>query len=83
MICTIAQTVCCGKDEAQLTRRAARIGRDLTELRDNALAGSPSEIVDKIGQYGEAGASTVYLQVLDLDDLGHLEQLAAEVLPQV
>jgi hypothetical protein len=39
--------------------------------------------VDKIGQYGEAGASTVYLQVLDLDDLGHLEQLAAEVLPQV
>jgi len=83
IIFTIAQTVCCGKDEAELTRRAARIGRDLTELRDNVLAGSPSEIVDKIGQYGEAGASTVYLQVLDLDDLGHLEQLAAEVLPQV
>jgi len=83
MIFTIAHTVCCGKDEAELNRRAARIGRDLADLRDNAIAGSPSEIVDKIGQYGEAGASTVYLQVLDLDDLGHLEQLAAEVLPQV
>ena len=83
MIFTVAHTVCCGKDDAELRRRAAAIGRDLSDLRGNGIAGSPSEIVDKIGQYGEAGASTVYLQVLDLDDLGQLELLAAEVLPQV
>lgn len=78
-----AQVVCCGKDEAELRRRAAAIGRELPELRQNGLAGSPSEIVDKIGAYAEAGATTVYLQVLDLDDLAHLEQIAAEVLPQM
>jgi F420-dependent oxidoreductase-like protein len=83
MTFTVAHTVCCGKDDADLRRRAAAIGRDPDQLRTGAIAGSPAEIVDRIGQYAEAGASTVYLQVLDLGDLGHLELLAAEVLPQV
>ena len=83
MVFSAAQTVCCGKDEAELSRRAQAIGRDLPDLREHALAGTPSEIVDKIGAFAEAGASTFYLQVLDLHDLGHLEQLAAEVMPQV
>ena len=83
MIFSTAQTVCCGKDDAELTRRAAAIGRQVSELRENGLAGTPSELVDKIGAFAEAGASTFYLQVLDLDDLGHLELLASEVLPQV
>ncbi|MBO0822012.1 MAG: LLM class F420-dependent oxidoreductase [Nocardiopsaceae bacterium] len=78
-----ALTVCCGKDEATLARRASAIGRDLSDLRSVGLAGSPAEIADKIGQFAETGASTVYLQVLDLSDLGHLEEIAAEVLPQV
>ena len=78
-----AQVVCCGKDPASLSRRAAAIGREASDLRENGLAGSPAEIVDKIGRYAEAGASTAYLQVLDLSDLDHLEELAAEVLPQV
>ena len=83
MTFTIAHTVCCGKDDADLRRRAAAIGRDPDQLRTGAIAGSPEEIVDRIGQYAEAGASTVYLQVLDLGDLAHLELLAAEVLPLV
>jgi F420-dependent oxidoreductase-like protein len=78
-----AQVVCCGKDEAELTRRAASIGRELSELRENGLAGSPSEIVDKIGGFAEAGATTFYLQILDLADLDHLDLLASEVLPHV
>jgi hypothetical protein len=53
------------------------------DLRANGLAGSPAEIVDKIGRLAETGVSTTYLQVLDLSDLDHIEQLAAEVLPQV
>jgi F420-dependent oxidoreductase-like protein len=72
-----AQVVCCGKDEATLARRAGAIGRDLSELRENGLAGSPAEIVDKIGTFAEAGASTVYLQMLDLSDLAHLEEVSA------
>lgn len=83
MTFSAAQVVCSGKDPAELSRRAAAIGRGADDLRENGLAGSPARIVDKIGQFAEAGVSTMYLQVLDLSDLGHLEQLAAEVLPQV
>ncbi|HEY4700293.1 MAG TPA: LLM class F420-dependent oxidoreductase, partial [Streptosporangiaceae bacterium] len=39
--------------------------------------------VDTIGEFGRAGAGTIYLQVLDLSDLDHLELVAADVLPQV
>ena len=52
-------------------------------LRQTGLAGSPAEIVDKLGQFADAGASRAYLQVLDLHDLDHLELIAAEVMPQV
>jgi alkanesulfonate monooxygenase len=83
MTYTVAHTVCCGKDDAELRRRAAATGRGVDALRDNGIAGTPSEVVEKIGEYAEAGASTVYLQVLDLADLDHLELIAAEVLPQV
>jgi alkanesulfonate monooxygenase len=83
LVYTAAQTVCCGKDEATVARRAASIGRDLAELRTSGLAGSPAEIVDKIGTFAEAGAQALYLQVLDLDDLDHLAEIADQVLPQV
>jgi hypothetical protein len=39
--------------------------------------------VDKIGAFAQAGATTFYLQILDLADLDHLELLASQVLPQV
>jgi F420-dependent oxidoreductase-like protein len=83
MAFSAAQIVCCGRDSAELARRAAAIGRDVAELRVNGLAGTPSEIVDKIGAFASAGASTFYLQILDLSDLDHLELLASEVLPRV
>jgi alkanesulfonate monooxygenase SsuD/methylene tetrahydromethanopterin reductase-like flavin-dependent oxidoreductase (luciferase family) len=83
MTYSAAQVVCCGKDDASFRRRAAAIGREPEELRESGLAGSPAEIVDKIGAFASAGASTVYLQVLDLSDLEHLELIAAEVAPQV
>ena len=78
-----AQTVCCGRDEAELARRAEATGEQLAELRRSGLAGSPAEIVDKLGRFAAAGAERVYLQVLDLHDLDHLELIAAEVMPQV
>jgi F420-dependent oxidoreductase-like protein len=80
---SVAQVVCCGRDDEELARRAAAIGRDVVEVRDEGLAGSPAEVVDKIGRFAALGCDTIYLQVLDLDDLDHVELLAAEVLPQV
>ena len=75
--------VCCGADEAELERRAANIGRKLDELRAHGAAGTPDEVVARLQAFAGIGAETIYLQVLDLDDLEHLELLAAEVLPRV
>lgn len=78
---SIANTVLCGKDDAELERRAAAIGRDVATARLAHLAGTPAEVIDRIGRYRDHGASTVYFQVLDLHDLDHLHLLAEEVLP--
>ncbi|HEX5542447.1 MAG TPA: LLM class F420-dependent oxidoreductase [Micromonospora sp.] len=78
-----ALVLCCGRTEAEVNRRAAAIGREPDELRANGLAGSPAEIVEKIGRYAEVGSERIYLQVLDLTDLDHLELVAAEVAPQL
>jgi alkanesulfonate monooxygenase SsuD/methylene tetrahydromethanopterin reductase-like flavin-dependent oxidoreductase (luciferase family) len=59
------------------------VRRDVDELRENDLAGTPAEVVDKLGRYGEAGADRVYLQLLDLDDLEHLDLVADQVMPQL
>jgi F420-dependent oxidoreductase-like protein len=83
MIYSAAQVVCCGRDEAEVRRRADAIGRDPSELRENGLAGTPAELADKIGTFSDLGAECLYLQVLDLQDLDHLELLAAEVLSKV
>jgi F420-dependent oxidoreductase-like protein len=78
-----AKVLCCGRDGAELSRRAAAIGRDLDDLRANDLAGTPAEVVERIGRYTEIGSERIYLQVLDLDDLDHVELVAAEVMPQL
>ena len=83
LVYSAAQTVCCGRDEAELARRAQATGQQLAGLRQTGLAGSPAEIVDKLGQFSDAGASRAYLQILDLHDLDHLELLASEVMPHV
>ncbi|GHJ52252.1 LLM class F420-dependent oxidoreductase [Nonomuraea sp. TT08I-71] len=78
-----ALVLCCGRDDAEVARRAAAIGREPAELRENGAAGTPAEVVDKLGRYAEIGSERVYLQVLDLADLDHLELVAAEVMRQV
>jgi alkanesulfonate monooxygenase len=78
-----ALVVCCGADDAELERRAARIGREVAELRANGLAGRPDEVAEKLGRYRAGGVVRVYLQILDLEDLDHLRLIAAEVAPLV
>ncbi|MCB5181455.1 LLM class F420-dependent oxidoreductase [Streptomyces antimicrobicus] len=78
-----ALVVCVGKDDAEVARRAGAVGRDVDELKANGLAGSPAEVVEKIGTYGAVGSSRIYLQVLDLHDLDHLELIASRVMTQL
>jgi F420-dependent oxidoreductase-like protein len=80
---SVAQTICVGTDDAEIARRAEATGQSLAGLRAGGLAGTPAEVVEKIGKLAELGAERIYLQVLDLSDLDHLELLAAEVLPHV
>jgi F420-dependent oxidoreductase-like protein len=81
MIYSAAQTVCCGRTADDLARRAAAIGRKPDELREDGLAGTPDEIVARIAEFAAIGATRMYLQVLDLDDLDHLELLAELIGP--
>lgn len=78
-----ALVVCVGKDDQEIARRAAAIGREVDELRVNGLAGTPAEVVDKIGRYQEIGSRRIYLQLLDLSDLDHLELISSQVLSQL
>ncbi|GGR41044.1 LLM class F420-dependent oxidoreductase [Streptomyces netropsis] len=78
-----ALVACVGKDDAEVARRAAVIGRDVAELKANGLAGSPAEVVDKIGRYAAIGSSRIYFQILDLDDLDQLELISSQVQPQL
>ena len=83
LLYSVALTVVCGRDDAEVGRRAGRADRDVDDLRANGLAGSPQELVDRLRSYAEVGCQRAYLQVLDLTDLDHIELLAAEVLPRV
>ncbi len=83
MTYSASQVLCVGAAEAAVARRAAAIGREVAELRENGLAGTPDEVVAKARTYAEAGATRLYLQVLDLDDLEHLDLVAAEVMPHL
>ncbi len=79
-----AFVVCAGRDDAQVATRAAAIGRQVNELRGSSpLAGTPNEIVDKLGPFAEAGVQRAYLQLLDMSDLDHLDLFASEVIPQL
>jgi alkanesulfonate monooxygenase len=80
MTYSAALVLCCGANDEEVERRAGAIGRAADELRQNGAAGTPSEVLDKVATYAEAGAERIYLQVLDLDDLDHLRLVAAEVM---
>ena len=80
---TVACVAAVGADDAEFRRRAEHIGQDPEQMRANAAGGTVAEVIERIRAFGDAGAETVYLQILDLDDLDHLRLIAAEVAPHV
>lgn len=73
-----ALVVCVGANETEFERRAQAIGREPAELRENGVAGLPDAAGETLDGFVEAGIERVYLQVLDLSDLDHLDLIAAE-----
>ena len=80
MIFSVAQVICCGENEDEIARRAAVIDRSVEDLRENAIAGTPSEVLDTLAAFAEAGAQRVYLQTLDMTDLDHVSLVGEQVL---
>jgi F420-dependent oxidoreductase-like protein len=76
---SVAIVVCVGRDDAEFARRAAAIDREPDELRTNGVAGTPDEARKTLERWADAGAERMYLQVLDVSDLEHLEVIAGLV----
>lgn len=84
IVYSAAFVVCAGRDDAEISRRAQAISREVDELRTNTpLVGTPGEIVDRLEPFAEAGVQRVYLQLLDITDLDHVELFATEVVRQL
>jgi hypothetical protein len=67
-----------------VARRAEAIGAKPDEnLKRGGIVGTPAEVVERIAAFEAVGATRIYLQVLDLSDLDHLELIAAEVAGQL
>jgi F420-dependent oxidoreductase-like protein len=71
-----AETIACGRTEAEARKRAENIGKT------PALYGTPDQVVEQISRYAELGATRLFLQVLDMSDLDHLDVIASEIAPQ-
>jgi F420-dependent oxidoreductase-like protein len=75
-----ALMVCCGRTDAEVRRRAEALGREPEALRERgAIVGTPGQVAEQLRAYQQAGASRIFLQILDMGDLDHLDVIAAQV----
>ncbi len=77
MTFSAALVVAIGTDEQDYVRRATAIGQQPDELRESGIAGVVEEATERLESWQDAGVDRVYLQVLDLDDLDHLDVIAS------
>jgi alkanesulfonate monooxygenase SsuD/methylene tetrahydromethanopterin reductase-like flavin-dependent oxidoreductase (luciferase family) len=80
---SVALTVLCGRTARETAARAERIGTTVEWMRPRGLVGSPADVAEKIERYQAAGASRIYLRLIDAGDLDHLALLGERVLPTV
>lgn len=83
LVFSIAVGTAVGRTDADVARRVAFMGQTVEGLKADGCAGSPAEVVDRVGQLAELGFTRVYFQLQDHDDLDQLELLGTEVLPQL
>jgi len=70
-----AQTIAVGRTDAEAKRRSEAIGSQ------PPLYGTPGQVAEQIGRFAELGATRMFLQILDLSDLDHLDVIAGELAP--
>ncbi|MER6135747.1 LLM class F420-dependent oxidoreductase [Streptomyces sp. NPDC001815] len=72
-----------GRTETEVRRRAAPLQAKSALPPEDAVVGSPDQLVQRLGEFAAIGASRIHLRLIDFDDLDHLELIAGEVLPQL
>jgi alkanesulfonate monooxygenase len=77
VIKSCCRTVCCGRNTSEIQTRRSRIGKDDEFMQRAGVMGSPEELVESLRQYEAIGADCVYLQVIDLADIDHLQLIAS------
>jgi F420-dependent oxidoreductase-like protein len=77
LVLSAAQTIACGRTDIEARTRAENIATT------PPLFGTPDRIVEHIGRFAEIGATRIFLQILDLADLHHLDVIASHVMPQL
>jgi F420-dependent oxidoreductase-like protein len=80
---SVAALLVCGSSDAEVTRRTQAEATYLPEALEHGLVGSPDQVVDRIGQFTDAGITRFYLQTPQQFDLDHWEFFADKVLPQL
>ena len=81
LVWSAAQVAAVGSTEAEFARRAAAIGRETSELRQNGVAGTIDEARSCLAEFEAVGCTRMYLQFLDLNDLDHLGDMAEVLEP--
>jgi len=76
-VLSAAQTIAVGRTEADAKARAAVLGQE------PPLYGTPERVVEQIKAFAELGASRLFLQIIDLTDLDHLDVIATELAPRL
>lgn len=70
-------------DDATYRRRLDAIGADPATFAEVNVAGTPERAVEKLQRLRDLGADRVYLQLVDVRDLEHVELIGTEVLPHL
>jgi len=77
---SVVVPVCCGADQAEVTRRAEAVGRP--DLLRGGVCGGPDAVLDKLAELADAGVDTVYFHLYEVEDVDHVRLLGREVLPR-
>ncbi len=81
LVYSAAVETCVATSDTDLRRRAAAIGVDAETLKARGAAGTPEEVAATLRAFADAGATRLYLQLIDMTDLDHLNLIASEVRP--
>jgi alkanesulfonate monooxygenase SsuD/methylene tetrahydromethanopterin reductase-like flavin-dependent oxidoreductase (luciferase family) len=73
--------VCCGQRVSDFKRRARVLGVEPEVLRETGAAGLPRQVAETLRTWRDAGASRIYLQMLDVHDIDQLQVIAEQVTP--